>query len=61
MFINMEEWKDVIGYEGLYQVSNHGRVKHLTQIHKNRFGECTKQEHIVGYKGSNGYMYVVLH
>lgn len=61
MFINMEKWKDVIGYEGLYQISNHGRVKHLTQIHKNRFGECTKQEHIVGYKGSNGYMYVVLH
>lgn len=23
----MEEWKDVPGYEGLYQVSNHGRVK----------------------------------
>lgn len=57
----MEEWKDVIGYEGLYQVSNYGRVKHLAQVHKNRFGECTKQEHIVGYKSSNGYMYVVLH
>ena len=57
----MEEWKDIIGYEGLYQVSNYGRVKHLTQTHKNRFGECVKQEHIVGYKGSNGYMYVVLH
>ena len=23
----MEEWKDVVGYEGLYQVSNMGRVK----------------------------------
>lgn len=24
-----EEWRDVIGYEGLYQVSNFGRVKRL--------------------------------
>ena len=23
----MEEWKDIQGYEGLYQVSNLGRVK----------------------------------
>lgn len=23
----MEEWKDIIGYEGLYQVSNTGRVR----------------------------------
>ena len=27
----MEIWKDVKGYEGLYQVSNLGRVKSLTQ------------------------------
>lgn len=27
---NMEEiWKDIIGYEGLYQVSNLGNVKSL--------------------------------
>lgn len=24
-----EAWKDVLGYEGLYQVSNLGRVKSL--------------------------------
>ena len=24
-----EIWKDVIGYEGLYQVSNYGRIKSL--------------------------------
>lgn len=23
----MEEWKDVIGYEGSYEVSNYGRVR----------------------------------
>ena len=26
---NKEIWKDVVGYEGLYQVSNNGRVKSL--------------------------------
>lgn len=25
----MEEWKDIEGYEGLYQVSNYGRVKNV--------------------------------
>ena len=28
---NIEVWKDVQGYEGLYQVSNLGRVKSLTK------------------------------
>lgn len=26
-----EEWRDVVGYEGLYQVSNLGRVKSLSR------------------------------
>lgn len=25
----MEAWKDIYGFEGLYQISNHGRVKSL--------------------------------
>lgn len=28
----MEEWKDIVGYEGLYQVSNMGRVKSLERM-----------------------------
>lgn len=28
----MEEWKDIRGYEGLYQVSNEGRVKSLERV-----------------------------
>lgn len=29
----MEEiWLDVVGYEGLYQVSNYGRIKSLERI-----------------------------
>lgn len=56
-----EIWKDIVGYEGLYQISNLGRVKHLYQKYKNKFANIHREEHFVGYKGSNGYMYVVLH
>lgn len=28
----MEEWKDIIGFEGSYMVSDHGRVKSLKRI-----------------------------
>ena len=30
-----EEWKDIKDYEGLYQISNFGRVKSLERINKN--------------------------
>ena len=29
-----EEWKDIIGYEGIYQVSNFGRVRNKDKILK---------------------------
>lgn len=46
-----EIWKDIIGYEGLYQVSNYGRVKSLERIvpHK-RYGEYKIKEKLI--KGS---------
>lgn len=28
----MEEWRDIVGYEGLYQVSNFGRVRSINRI-----------------------------
>lgn len=31
-----EEWRDVVGYEGYYQVSNLGRVKSLERIDSNK-------------------------
>ena len=39
-----EVWKDIKGYEGLYQVSNLGRVKSLDRIvyQKNSFGNIQK-------------------
>lgn len=38
----MEVWKDIEGYEGLYQVSNEGRIKSLERDNdgKNQFGDC---------------------
>ena len=36
-----EEWKDIEGYEGIYQVSNKGRVKVLPHIVHRGFCTCT--------------------
>lgn len=33
-----EIWRDVVGYEGLYQVSNLGRVKMLGRLKRTRWG-----------------------
>ena len=51
-----EIWKDIEGYEGLYQVSNLGRVKSLTKMvgRGKRYKVC---ERIVSLqKAPNGYM-----
>lgn len=32
----MENWKDVIGYEGIYQVSNLGNIKSLNRLYKDK-------------------------
>jgi hypothetical protein len=47
----MEEWKDIIGYEGLYQISNTGKVKN---IKRNKLLKTPIN------KGS-GYYYCTLH
>lgn len=31
-----EQWKDIVGYEGLYQISNLGRLKSLKRIYSHR-------------------------
>lgn len=48
----MEIWKDVVGYEGLYQVSNLGNVKSLY------FG---KQKILKQNIGTSGYLFVHLY
>ena len=44
MFYNKEIWKDIKGYEGLYQVSNLGNVKSLYKFHK-----MNKNYNSIGY------------
>ena len=53
----MEEvWKEVPGYEGLYQVSNLGRVKSLSRIVKKSDGVTQRRsERIVKQSNSRGY------
>ena len=34
--MEQEIWKDVIGYEGLYQVSSYGNVRSLDRMSKTR-------------------------
>ena len=38
--LNGEEWRDVVGFEGLYMISSIGRVIALTRhiYRKNRYG-----------------------
>lgn len=50
----MEQWKDIEGYEGQYQISNYGRVKSLNYNN-------TKKEKILKFgKNTGGYLHVVL-
>lgn len=41
-----EEWRDVEGYEGLYQVSSLGRIKSLAHAYRRRHS-ITKVEHTI--------------
>ena len=51
-----EIWKDVVGWEGLYQVSNLGNVKSISRIviRKNKKEMYVKEKVLQPYKCSNG-------
>lgn len=58
----VEIWKDIIGYEGLYKVSNLGRIKSLYRVvpHKSK-GSKTIPESIKKLNvGTNNYYIVML-
>ena len=61
-FFEQEEWRDIKEFEGLYQISNLGRVKSLSrEVRANTCGIRTLQEKIItSCKSSCGYMMVVL-
>ena len=59
----MEEiWKDIKGYESLYQISNWGRVKSLGFQYKGRWGNTMfrKGKIINQQEKTGGYLYVCL-
>lgn len=57
----MEEiWKDVLGYKGLYQVSNFGRVKSMARVKSNGFRVAFEEERILSSARNNDKMYDVV-
>lgn len=50
--MKIEIWKDIVGFEGLYQISNLGNVKSLNYLHtgKERILKLSKNQY--------GYLYV---
>ena len=60
----MEIWKDIVGYEGIYQVSNFGRVKSLERYHKTKIKgkDCLRhqKERIMKQWKRNSYFLVDL-
>ena len=58
----MEEWKDIEGYEGLYQVSNEGRVRSLNKLVSSKGGSKSlrKGKIMKPHIADNGYLRVIL-
>lgn len=56
-----EIWKDIPGFEGLYQISNMGRVKSLGRVFSNsRWKNRVCKPRILKGISKHGYLYVVL-
>ena len=56
-----EEWRDIEGYKGLYQVSNKGRVKSLERTVWNGKGYYKAPERILKAGKARGYLRVRLY
>lgn len=57
-----EIWKDIVGYEGMYQVSNMGNVKSLERILINKIGVKKKYSGRLLHKNksTDGYVQAIL-
>lgn len=57
-----EIWKDVVGYEGFYQVSNLGRVKSVERAITEKSGKVRTMKQIIRKQQSckNGYFYLTM-
>ena len=58
----IEEWRDIKGYEGLYQVSNHGNVKRIEHIdtHCRQGSRVIKEYKKKASHDGKGYLFVIL-
>lgn len=54
-----EKWKNIKNYEGLYQVSNFGRIKSLKRTANNN--HIVKEKILKPQKNKNGYLFVNLY
>lgn len=62
MYYENEIWKDIPNYEGLYQISNYGRIKSLSKKIKNKNGyKITKDKIMKNILANNGYFEISLH
>ena len=50
-----EEWRDIKGYEGLYQISNFGNIKSLN------FNKTNQQRILTLKKSTAGYYQIILY
>lgn len=55
-----EIWKDVVGWEGLYQVSNLGRIRTLPKIHNSIHPYIAKEKILKFFPNKDGYWLVDL-
>lgn len=58
----MEEWKDIKGFEGVYQVSNVGHIRSLDRVETNALGQNVKRKGklLNPVPNSSGYLRVNL-
>lgn len=57
---SIEIWKDIEGYEGMYQVSNMGRVRSLDRVKPNSGGQIAKGHILPQSDNGHGYRFVSL-
>jgi hypothetical protein len=59
--VNMRLWKDIKGYEGLYQISNFGEIKSLKRkVNFRNFKRTINEKILKPYKDSNNYLKINL-
>lgn len=57
----VEEWRPVVGYEGLYEVSNLGRIKSLKRVcFTGKYYREINEKIMINHFGTNGYLSIVL-